>query len=112
MIVQIKKIEDVVLVVIDPLSSFVYADINADPAMGSFVTGYFASLSTETNATWLIIHHMAKVDMKHPVTTPEHARNLIRGTSAIVDGLRFAMAMWTPPESEMKYICKTANVLI
>ena len=107
---QIKKIEDVVLVVIDPLSSFVYADINADPAMGSFVTGYFASLSTETNATWLIIHHMAKVDMKHPVTTPEHARNLIRGTSAIVDGLRFAMAMWTPPESEMKYICKTLGV--
>ena len=107
---QIKKIDDLLLVVVDPLSSFIYADVNADPAMGSFVTGYFASLATETNATWLLIHHMAKVDIKNPVTTPEHARNLIRGTSAIVDGLRFAMALWTPPEGEIRYICKSLNI--
>ena len=109
-IAQIKKIDDLVLVVIDPLASFVYVDINADPAAGAFVTGHFARLAAETNATWLLVHHMAKMDMKNPVTTPEHARNLIRGTSAIVDGLRFAFALWTPPESEMKHLCKMLRI--
>ena len=107
---QIKKIKDLALVVIDPLASFVYADINSDPAAGAFVTGYFAALATETNATWLLVHHMTKIDIKNPVVTPEHARNLIRGTSALVDGLRFAMALWVPPEGEMKHLCKTLNI--
>lgn len=102
---QIMQMDNLALVVIDPLASFILADINADPSHGAFVTGYFASLATRTNATFLMVHHMTKIDIKYPVRTPEHARNLIRGTSALVDGSRFAMALWPAPESEAKTVC-------
>ena len=102
---QIMQMDNLALVVIDPLASFILADINADPSHGAFVTGYFASLATRTNATFLMVHHMTKIDMKYPVRTPEHARNLIRGTSALVDGSRFAIALWTAPEADAKTVC-------
>ena len=40
---QIVRITDLKLVVLDPLSSFIHADVNADPAAGSFATGLLAS---------------------------------------------------------------------
>ena len=102
--------DNLALVVVDPLASFVLADINADPSHGAFVTGYFASLATKTKATFLMVHHMTKIDMKYPVRTPEHARNLIRGTSALVDGVRFAIGLWPAPESEAKTVCHKMEV--
>ena len=53
---------------------------------------------------------MPKIDMKYPVRTPEHARNLIRGTSALVDGVRFAIGLWPAPESEAKTVCHKMEV--
>ena len=107
---QLLQMDNLALVVVDPLASFVLADINADPSHGAFVTGYFASLATKTKATFLMVHHMTKIDMKYPVRTPEHARNLIRGTSALVDGVRFAIGLWPAPESEAKTVCHKMEV--
>lgn len=99
---QLLQMDNLALVVVDPLASFVLADINADPSHGAFVTGYFASLATKTKATFLMVHHMTKIDMKYPVRTPEHARNLIRGTSALVDGVRFAIGLWPLQKVRLK----------
>ncbi len=92
------------LIILDPLASFVHADVNADPAAGAFVTGILASLATETGATVLVCHHMSKT--RTPITTPEEARSAIRGSSAIVDGVRFAYALWLADENEGRRVCQ------
>jgi hypothetical protein len=100
---ELRELPDLALIVLDPLASFVHADINADPAAGAYVTGQLASLATETGACLLLPHHMAKRDK--PITSPEEARAAIRGSTAIVDGVRFAYALWHVEETEAKRIC-------
>ena len=90
---QILEIDNLALFVADPMASFVHADINADPAAGAAFMGMLAQLATETGATVMVNHHMAKIRDNDVITTPEQARNLIRGTSAIVDGVRSAFSV-------------------
>jgi hypothetical protein len=96
-------VPDLRLVVFDPLASFVHADVNADPAAGAFVTGTLASLATETGAAVMVCHHMSKTTK--PITTPEEARAAIRGSTAIVDGMRFAYALWHAEEQDARRAC-------
>ena len=107
---EMLEIEDLALVVVDPMASFVHADVNADPAAGAAFMGLLAQMATETGATVMVNHHMAKVRDKEPVTTPEQARNLIRGTSAIVDGVRSAFAIWQVDEGVAEARCKDLGV--
>ena len=107
---EMLEIEDLALVVIDPMASFVHADVNADPAAGAAFMGLLAQMATETGATVMVNHHMAKIRDKDPVTTPEEARNLIRGTSAIVDGVRSAFAVWQVDEGVARTRCKNLGV--
>ena len=105
---QLTKIPDLRLLVIDPLASFVHADINADPAVGAFTTGLLASLATETGAFTLICHHMAKGsgNAAQKIRSPEQARAAIRGTTALVDGVRLSYALWPTDNDYAKDICK------
>ena len=98
------------LIVIDPLASFVHADVNADPAAGAAFMGMLAQMATETGATVMVNHHMAKIKDDKPIKTPEEARNAIRGTSAIVDGVRAAFAVWPVGETVGKQRCKDLNI--
>ena len=95
---QLAHIDDLKLVVLDPLSSFIHADVNADPAASSFVTGLLAGLATETGAAVIVAHHMRKPQSNRPITTVEQARDAVRGSSALVDGVRLVYALW--PASE------------
>jgi hypothetical protein len=92
------------------MASFVHADINADPAAGAAFMGMLAQLSTETGATVMVNHHMAKIRENEPITTPEQARNLIRGTSAIVDGVRSAFSVWQVDEKIGRQRCKDLDI--
>jgi len=107
---EMLEIEDLALVVVDPMASFVHADVNADPAAGAAFMGLLAQISTETGATVIVNHHMAKIRDKEPITTPEEARNLIRGTSAIVDGVRSAFAVWQVDASLAESRCTELNI--
>ena len=98
------------LIVIDPLASFVHADVNADPAAGAAFMGMLAQMATETGATVMVNHHMAKIKDDKPIKTPEEARNAIRGTSAIVDGVRAAFAVWPVGETVGQQRCKDLNI--
>ena len=107
---QILEMENLALLVIDPMASFVHADVNADPAAGAAFMGMLAQISTETGATVMVNHHMAKIKDNDSVTTPEQARNLIRGTSAIVDGVRCAFTVWNVEEKIGRQRCKDLQI--
>ena len=93
----------------DPLSSFIHADVNADPAASSFVTGLLAGLATETGAAVIVAHHMRKPQGNRPITTVEQARDAVRGTSAIVDGVRLVYALWPMSEEFQGGVFKTMD---
>jgi len=107
---QILQIEDLKLIVFDPLASFVHADVNADPAAGAALMGLLAQISTETGAAVLMCHHMTKIKDDAVIKTPEQARNLIRGTSALVDGVRSAFALWQVDTSRGQKICEQLEI--
>lgn len=88
------------LVIFDPLQSFCQADINADPSAGSVIGSALTMLATELDATILIPHHMRKPQGGKPIETTADAREMIRGTTALVDGVRFAYVIW--PEHDPK----------
>lgn len=106
---QLSKVPDLKLIVFDPLSSFIHADVNADPAAGSFSTGILAALASETGAALLVPHHMRKPASGKPITSAEQARDAIRGTSALVDGVRLAYAMWPAPDDHQVMVFKMLN---
>lgn len=91
---QLCRIPDLRLINIDPLAAFVACDINADPQAGAFTQGVLAQLAERTGATVLVAHHMAKALATMKDASPENARLAIRGTSALVDGVRLAIAIW------------------
>lgn len=91
---QLRRIPNLKLINIDPLASFVGCDVNADPQAGAFVQGLLASLAEETGACVLVAHHMSKPTGKGGISGAGDARNAVRGTTALVDGVRLAMAVW------------------
>lgn len=107
---QIVQMDNLKLIVFDPLASFVHADVNADPAAGAALTGLLARVATETGAAVVVCHHMTKVKDDTSITKPEQARNLIRGTSALVDGVRCAFAVWQLDEKTSRGRCSDLGV--
>ena len=107
---QILQINNLKLIIFDPLASFVHADVNSDPATGAALTGLMSKICSETGASVMMCHHMTKVKDDTVISTPEQARNLIRGTSAIVDGVRCAFALWQLDENTAKRQCKELDI--
>lgn len=105
---QLLRIPDLKMIVFDPLQNFIQTDINADPAAGQFACAVFAQLAAETGATVILPHHMRK--SAKPIETVADARDAIRGTTALVDGLRAAYALWPVADEEAKKICKSIDV--
>ena len=110
MVRQLQAIDDLTLVVFDPLSSFVHGDVNADPAVGSYLTGLMANLACETGAAVIVIHHMRKPPGQKPIESPEQARDAIRGSTALVDGSRMAYAIWPAQDQMVQQVCTTLNL--
>lgn len=107
---QLIQLENLKLIVFDPLASFVHADVNADPAAGAALTGLLARVATETNSSVIVCHHMTKVKDDKVISKPEEARNLIRGTSALVDGVRCAFAIWQVDEKTARGRCTDLGI--
>lgn len=101
---QLAGVDDLAVVCVDPLASFAHAPINEDPAAGAFVTSSLARVTAECGASGLFAHHMRK--SQKPVETLAEARDAIRGTSALVDGVRLAYALWPAEEKRAKAVCK------
>lgn len=107
---QLMGIPDLRVVVIDPLQMFAALKINDDPAAGQFVCSQIAGLAAHTGANIFFAHHMKKNTGKERVANLSDARDAIRGTSALVDGVRVAYALWYPEESVGKAEAKAIGV--
>ncbi|CAI2935040.1 AAA family ATPase [Aminobacter niigataensis] len=101
---QLSSIEDLLFVGIDPLASFAHLQINEDPAAGQFVCSSLGRLAAETGATVAVAHHMKKTTKA--VESLAEARDAIRGSTALVDGLRLAYALWPAEAEKAKKICR------
>lgn len=92
LLARLKQIPNLALVVLDPLQALVQVDINAAPEAAQFVCTTLARISSECSCAVIVAHHNRK-GSSAPETVAE-AREAIRGTSALVDGVRFAIALW------------------
>ncbi|WP_353281931.1 AAA family ATPase [Wolbachia endosymbiont (group B) of Horisme vitalbata] len=106
---QLISVKNLRLIVFDPLMSFVHADINSDPEIGWYAMGLLANLASETGASVIAAHHMRKPKCGS-ITTVEQARDAIRGTTALVDGVRCSFALWPAPMEHYNFVCNALRI--
>ena len=87
------------LMILDPLQPFAAADVNSDPAAAQAWWTQVNELCAKLKITILVTHHMRK-EGTWSIRKAAQAREAIRGTTALVDGARIAIAMWLLPEHE------------
>ena len=98
---QLKAMPSLCLVVLDPLQPLCALDLNV-PENAQFVCSRLAALAASTGASVIVSHHFAKRE----ASTPEQAREAIRGTGGLVDGVRAVYALWQPKEDQAKKLCE------
>ena len=98
---QLKAMPGLRLVVLDPLQPLCALDLNV-PENAQFVCSRLAALAASTGASVIVSHHFAKRE----ASTPEQAREAIRGTGGLVDGVRAVYALWNPKEDQAKKLCE------
>lgn len=86
---------------LDPLQPLCALDLNV-PENAQFVCSRLAALAASTGAAVIVSHHFAR-----EASTPEQAREAIRGTGGLVDGVRAVYALWQPKEEQAPSICKS-----
>jgi hypothetical protein len=103
---QLLAIPDLKLVVLDPLSSFVSADINKDNVAGAALMTMLGELATASGASIMLVHHFAKAMVP---TDLSDARSAIRGAGALVDNGRWSIAMWEADQDKAYSALKSLN---
>jgi len=98
---QLTALPGLRLIILDPLQPLCALDLNV-PENAQFVCSRLAALAAATSASVIVSHHFAKRE----ASTPEQAREAIRGTGGLVDGVRSVYALWNPKEEQAKAICK------
>lgn len=97
---QLRAMPSLCLVVLDPLQPLCALDLNV-PENAQFVCSRLAALAASTGAAVVVSHHFAKRE----ASTPEQAREAIRGTGGLVDGVRAVYALWHPKEDQARKLC-------
>lgn len=90
------EIEGLRLLVIDPLVRFIAGDVENNPHATQTLLGPLAALAASMDIAVIVTHHMAKA-RGNPKARPQDidtAREAIRGSTALVDGCRSAIALW------------------
>jgi hypothetical protein len=103
---QFTQIGNLRLIVFDPLQTFCLLDLN-DPTAAQHVCAELSALATETGATVIVSHHFRKGG---EIDSPETARDAIRGTGGLVDGVRAVYALWTAEEKDGQQKCRALGV--
>ena len=96
---QLKGMAGLSLVVLDPLQPLCALDLNV-PENAQFVCSRLAALAASTGASVIVSHHFAKRE----ASNPEQAREAIRGTGGLVDGVRAVYALWNPRDDEARRV--------
>lgn len=98
---ELRALAGLCLVVLDPLQPLCALDLNV-PENAQFVCSRLAALAADTGASVIVSHHFAKRE----ASTPEQAREAIRGTGGLVDGVRAVYALWHPKETDARQSCE------
>lgn len=109
LMLELENIPDLELVVIDPIQAFVNAPITTSQEASQMYSQFAATIASRFNTACMSIHHMAKTGLTGTEDVMQ-ARASIRGSSALVDGARAAIAIWLAPESEAEQICSEQGV--
>lgn len=99
LIEQLKRIENLTTLIVDPIQPLCAMDMNK-PEAAQAVCSYLADLAAQLGIAVIVSHHFRKA----AVANPEDARNAIRGTAGLVDGVRSVFALWQAPESEAQKV--------
>lgn len=91
---KLKEIDDLAMIIFDPLQVFAQAEIDKDNNAAQFFCNQMRLLASETGATVIISHHMRKPDQQYPIKNLDQARESVRGASGLVDGVRGVMCLW------------------
>ncbi|MFO7802531.1 MAG: AAA family ATPase [Desulfovermiculus sp.] len=94
---QLRSLDDLKVVIIDPLQVFCHLDLNL-PENAQAVCSKLSAIAADTGAAVIITHHFRKTR----VNGPESAREAIRGTAGLVDGVRSVYALWLPSSENAK----------
>lgn len=94
---QLRNLDNLKVIIIDPLQVFCHLDLNL-PENAQAVCSKLSAIAAETGAAVIITHHFRKTK----VSGPESAREAIRGTAGLVDGVRSVYALWLPSNDNSK----------
>jgi hypothetical protein len=96
---ELTALKDLALVVLDPISAFFYLDMTTNAA-SQVVGNTIDKLAKTLGCTVLGSHHLTKGDRKTPINSPADARHAIQGGGQLLNAIRFAYALWAPPEDK------------
>ncbi|MCT4575102.1 MAG: AAA family ATPase [Alphaproteobacteria bacterium] len=102
---QLLEIEDLKLIVFDPLSSFVHGDITFSSSASAYLMNSLSLLATKSKASVIITHHLRKTN--GDIEGVDEIRDSIRGSSALVNGVRYAYAFWPLKMSKQREFFKS-----
>lgn len=105
---RLKAIENLTMVVLDPIQALIAADMN-NPSHVQAISSELSRLAAETGASVIFTHHVKKPNSAHPIETPADARESIRGTGAVVDSVRAAVVLWETDSTTGRDICDVFN---
>lgn len=101
---ELETIEDLAMVIIDPIQAFVTAEISKSNEAGQLWATWAATIASRFGCGVMSIHHMSK-DALRGDQNALSARAAIRGASSLVDGHRFAFALYNATETEVADTC-------
>lgn len=106
---ELELCDDLNLVIIDPVQAFTTAPISSSNEAGQMWAQFCTGLASRLKVSVISVHHMSKVALTGNQTANE-ARAAIRGASSLVDGHRFAIAMWNASDVEVSDACLSVGL--
>lgn len=97
---SLHRLDNLKLIIFDPLQAFNSGDTKSSEVCQCFCS-YMSKLANSTGATVLAMHHFRK---DRDIRTPQGARDAVRGSGGLVDGVRIAYALWRTPAEEAKHV--------
>lgn len=110
LIEELKLIPDLKMVGFDPIQAFSLAPISQSNEAGQLWASYCAGVSANLNCSCISIHHLNKSALTNDSDDPLSHRQEIRGATSLVDGMRWAIAMWLADSSTAEQVCMEHGV--
>jgi hypothetical protein len=106
----VSRIPDLKLAAIDPIQPFCGADLNQSAEAVQIVFNALSNLAAKSKAAIILAHHMRKTGAKD-ITSPEEAREAIRGSGDIVNRPRLSYALWPAGKDDTAKVSRALGLV-